>query len=55
MLIGNQPWPQFQNGIREKSIGIIFLRLSKTSSIWGVGGGGVVKIQGFFGYPNLKW
>ena len=26
-LMGNQPWPQFQSGIRERSIGTIRLRL----------------------------
>ena len=28
-LMGNQPWPQFQSGIRERSVGLTILFLDK--------------------------
>ena len=32
-LMGNQPWPQFQNGIRERSIGISRIKQIDTSHV----------------------
>ena len=42
--MGNQPWPQFQNGIRERSITLTFHHLSViNTNIMGGGGGDMIE------------